>query len=351
MNRKIIFIAAFALLFGVSAFAQTPTSTPMPTPTVEKTVTLDGGPTFPPKPDSTNALKLLTPANLDTILNEAAKQIAFYQETFKNLLATETKTFERFDKEEEIKDQTVVKSIFLVYQSAKDATKTYELRNVLKVDDKLIPDSQARAEKFLEELKKTDNTQKELDKIENESSRYDPTLEINGYTLNQAIPLADNLRPVFEFKLLEPETAADGDAYVVSYRQTKKSSFIVVDGKRDNAKGVGAVYNTDLPDALKKNDVFLRGKLWIDKQTFQIRREERELIAQPSEPVVAFKTEFEYQPSQYEIFVPKKITFTENRLKRVSKNDNFKATKNTIVTFDYTEFKKTDSDVRLLDEN
>ena len=321
MNRKIIFIAAVVLLFGISALAQTPT--PMPTPM--------------PAP---------TPANLDTILNEAAKQTQFYQETFKNLLATETKTFERFDKEEEIKDQTIVKSIFLVYQSAKDANRTFELRSVLKVDDKAIPDSQARAEKFLEELKKADNTQKELEKIEKESGRYDPTLEISGFTLNQGIVLAKNMRPVFEFKMLDAETNADPDAYIVSYRQTKKSPFVIVNGKAGDTKEIYTLYNTDIPGALEKNDAFLRGKLWIDKQTFQIRREERELTIQIAEPLVAFKTVFEYQPSNYEIFVPKKITFTENRLKRASKNDNFNATKNIVATFDYSEFKKTDSDVR-----
>ncbi len=330
MNKKIIFIAAFALLANVYASAQTPT----------------------PTPDSmTMPMSAPTPANLDTILNEAAKQTAFYQETFKNLLATETKTFEKYDKQEEIKNQTVIKSIFLVYQSAKDASKTFELRNALKVDDKPLPDSQARAEKFLEELKKTDNTQKELEKIEKENGRFDPTLEISGFTLFQGIALAGNLRPVFEFKLLEPEAASDGDAYVVSYRQTKKSPFIIIDGKSGQTAGLSAVYNTDIPDALKKNDVFLRGKLWIDKQTFQIRREERELVIQTAEPIVAFKTVFEYQPSQYEIFVPKKITFTENRLKKISKADNFVATKEIIATFDYSEFKKTDTDVRLLDEN
>src|SRR4051812_15644257 len=87
-----------------------------------------------------------TPVSLDNILSEAQKQSENYRETFRNLLADEVKTFEEFDKRGEPERRTTVRSSFLVYQSGKNQTATAELRNVLEVNGKLIPDSQKRGE-------------------------------------------------------------------------------------------------------------------------------------------------------------------------------------------------------------
>src|SRR5262245_6887801 len=94
-------------------------------------------------------------ANLETILTEARKQTVNYQETFKNLLAIETKTFEEYGKDGEVKYQNVVESNFLVYQSSKDRKISSELRNVIKVDGKLVPNSKERSERLFAELQKT----------------------------------------------------------------------------------------------------------------------------------------------------------------------------------------------------
>lgn len=317
--RKKFFCTAFLItLFAVGIFAQTPT----PTPT----------------------------ADLETILTEADKQTDFYQQTFKDLLATETKTFEKFDKNGELKDETAVESIFLVYQSVKDANKTVELRNVVKVDNKLVPDSQTRADKFLSELQKASTAEKELEKIEKESLRYDKTLRIIGFTLNQAIALSANLRPIFDFKLLGTENIQGNEVYVVSYQQTKKSPFILINKNAGDINEAYTEYDIDIPGALKKNDVFLRGKLWIDARTFQLWREERQLAIQTSEPLVAIETVLEYSPSEYEILVPQKITFTENKIKKISKTDDYGAAKNLQAAFDYSKFRKTNVEVNIIDE-
>jgi hypothetical protein len=47
-------------------------------------------------------------------------------------LAVETKTFEKYDKNGELKDETVIESNFFVYQSSKDEKTSAELRNVIK---------------------------------------------------------------------------------------------------------------------------------------------------------------------------------------------------------------------------
>jgi hypothetical protein len=326
MIKKFICAAVLIASMSFCAFAQTPSPTPQILPQMSP-----------------------TPANLETILAEAAKQTGKYRETFNDLLATETKAFEKFGKNGEPKDRKTIESNFFVYQSSKDGKTSSELRNVIKVDDELVPESQARADRFLAELQKTTTVEKELEKIQDEGLRYDKTFKISGLTLYEAVALSDNLRSVFDFKLLGTETYQDREVYVVSYQQTRKSPFITVNEKKSKEQGLKVDFDANLPGSLKKTDAFLRGKLWIDAQTFQIWREERQLAVQTAHPIVAQEIVFEYQPSEYEILVPKKIVFTENNIKKAGDNE-FAATKNTRVSFDYSKFRKTNVDVQIIDE-
>lgn len=318
-----IFLLALFIFSSVSVFAQDTQTTPTTQP---------------------------TPASLETILNEAAKQSLNYRETFKDLLATETKTFEDFDKNGNVDDTTTVESNFLVYQSSKNG-QTAELRNVVKVDEKPIPDSQERANRFLGELQKAKTAEKELEKLQDESSRYDKSLKISGFTLYEAIVLDDNLRPNFEFTLNGAENFQGRNVYVVAYRQTRKTPFITVNEKAGKEEGFRADFDVIIPGSLKKIDKFLQGKLWIDAQTFQLVREQRQVAVQTSPPIIVQETLFEYEPSQYEILVPRKITFTDFTVKKGSDKSNFSTVKNAQMTFDYSEFKRTNVDIEILDDD
>ncbi len=330
MTKKIIYTAILTALTAVCTAAQKPAPKPVKQP--------------PPLVSS-------APVALETILNEATKQITVYRETFRDLLATETKTFENYGKDGELDESSKVESIFLVYQSAKDNSSTTELRNVVKVDDKLVPNSDARSDRFLAELQKTSTTQKELEKVEKESLRYDDTLKISGFTLYEAITLSENLRPAFDFKSDGTETIDGSETYVVSYRQTKKSPYITVNEKPSEAKGGNVYFDADIPGALKKTDKFIIGKLWIDVQTYQIRREQRQLVIQTPTPIIANETIFEYAPSEFGILVPKRISFTENDIKKLSRSENYEAVKDLTVNFEYSKFRKTNVDVKILDDD
>ena len=319
-----LFLMALTVV-GVSA------QTPMPSPSSQMSAQVSA-----------------TPVGLESILAEAEKQAVNYQETFKNLLATETKTFEEYDKNGNPKNQTTVESNFFVYQSAKNKNVSSELRNVTKTDGKLVPDSQTRADRFLAELGKTTTAEKELEKIQDEGSRYDKTLKINGLTLFEAISLDNGLRSSFDFKLLGSENYQGTEVYVLSYQQTKKSPLITINEKSSNDKRIRAGFDVSLPGSLKKNDVFLRGKLWIDKRTFQIWREERQLVVQTATPIVAMETVLEYQPSEFGILVPKKVSLLSNFIKKNS--NKFTAAKDTRVVFDYSKFRKFNVDVQILDD-
>jgi hypothetical protein len=289
--------------------------------------------------------------NLDTILSEAQKQTELYRETFRDLLAVETKTFAEFDKNGEVDENTLVKSDFLVYQSGKNNKVTTELRNVLEVNEKPVPNSQKRSNEFLAELAKEETLEKELKKIQKEGAKYDKTLEVYGLTLNEGVILAPNLRSSFDFKLVGKENYQSADVFVISYRQTKKSPYVVTDGKESFSDESSLFFDVDIPGSFKKNDVFVNGKLWVDSKTFQIWREEQELVVQAAEPLIALTTDFEYQASDYGILVPKEITVTYFDLKKQKNSEKYGSQKEASVSFEYSKFRQTNVDIKVLDDS
>lgn len=288
--------------------------------------------------------------NLETILSEAYKQTESYREAFRNLLAEETKTFEEYDKNGNVNEKTAVKSNFLVYQSGRDAKTTAELRNVIEVNGKLVPNSQKRSNDFLSELEKETTLEKELKKIQDEGAKYDKTLEVYGLTLNEGVVLNPKIRPYFDFKFLGSENYQGNDVYTVEYRQTKKSPYTVVNEKPTVNDALGFDFKLNIPAALKNNDKFMHGKLWIDAKNFQIRREEQKLTVQATEPTVLLSSNFEYQSSDYGLLVPKTISVTTYELKKQKGDGRFVPVKDTTVNFDYSKFRQTNVEVKILDD-
>jgi hypothetical protein len=289
-----------------------------------------------------------TQPTLEEILNQAEQQTANYQETFRNLLAAETKTFIDFDKNGQEKSRNTVEADFLVYQSSKNNKVSFELRNVKNVDGKPIPNSQENSDSFFAELNKASTLRSELEKIQKSSSKYDKTLDVSGLTLYEGIIFSQNLRPYFEYKLDGRENYQGQDVFVISYWQTKQSPFISINGKRTDPNNPSLEFDVDIPGGIKKEEVFLRGKFWVDANTYQIWREEREVVGQGSELAVLLKTDFDYQASNYGILVPKQIILLFNQVRK--KDGKYTAVKDLQIIFDYTNFRRTETDVKILDD-
>lgn len=285
---------------------------------------------------------------IDEILLQAEKQTTEYQETFRNLLAVETKTFIDFDKNENVGKENKVESNFLVYQSSKNNKLSFELRNVISVDGKPIPNSQEKADTFFAELNKTSTLRSELEKIQKTSSKYDKTLEISGLTLYEGIILSPNLRQYFDFQLKGIEGYQGKEVFVLNYRQNKPSPYILINKKGADLSNPSLEFDVEIPGNLKKNELILQGKLFIDTQTYQIRREERELVIKIDEPEVLLKTELNYQDSEYGILVPQEIVLWLNQAKK--KDGKFITVKDSKIIFNYSKFRKTETDVKILDD-
>lgn len=287
-----------------------------------------------------------TPAlSTNEILNKAVEQITLYISTFKNLISNETKTFEIYDKKGEVKKRRTVGSSFIVYQLSKGEGRPAEYRNVLAVDGKALEKTDERAQDFFERVAKTESSGKELAQIEKESLRYDEELMITGLTLFQALALANNLRPQFEFKLDGKQKLEGAEVYVVSYRQSGASSDITLNSdeeKPGNRITLNFEVETDGTPVLNER---MRGKFFIDAATFRLWREEREITVQPpgfDEPLVVVREDFDYQNSDFGILVPKKITHAQYRLKTKEKT----VIKEVQVTFEYSKFSRSDVEVK-----
>jgi hypothetical protein len=287
------------------------------------------------------------PVSLETILTEAEKQTLIYRNNFNNLLAEEIKTFEDFDKNGEIKKTRRIESNFLVYQSVKLPEANTEYRNVTKVDGKPIGNAEKRAEDFFKDVLNSSSSEKELEKIQKESSRYDTNLEIKGLTLHQAPVLASHIRAGLNFTLAGEETLENRSVYVIDYIQNNKIPYVVFDNSKTTPGKLFLRYSLDLPKQFRKNEPFLSGRLWIDKETFQVLAEQRNVsvrLENKSEPVTVMAMSFNYQFSELGVLTPKKIVLTDYNI-RIRK-DEFSVAKGNIATFEYTKFSLSDVEVQ-----
>lgn len=285
-----------------------------------------------------------SPGELSLILGNAEKQAVEYQKGFKDLIAKETKTFENFKPGGELRRQKVIESNFLVYESKRDERVVSEFRNVTTVDGKAVSKKVNSSTEFFADVRRSGSIEKELKKIQKQSAKYDDTLEIEGLTLFQAPILSHNLRPYFTFELIGKAEIGGSNVDVISYVQTKDSPFISTNPK--NADDLTIVY--ELPNALKKFQIRLSGKLWIDSETFQLWREERNLTVQTEKPFRLISTEFEYSTGNYGILLPKSIQLVQFRYESKSQIAGLIETR---VRFEYSEFTKTKVEIEILDDD
>lgn len=282
---------------------------------------------------------------IDEIVKNAEIKSAEYVAAFKNLLAEEKKTFLVYEKDGDVKKQRIVRSTFIVYQLSKSDGQIVEFRNILAVDNKNLTESDNRAQDFFEKLVKSESSAKELESIEEESLRYDDDIKLNGLTLFQSVPLAENIRKSLQFTFNGVEMLDGHRVYVLTYLQVTPNPDILVNSKA-SANGRKNVLSYDIDLGYKQNtNASLRGKFWIDAETFQTRREVRVLAIQPEKFTSDFPVsviDFEYQNSEFGILTPKKITYIDYRVDKKNKATEIDLR----AIFEYSRFSQADVQVK-----
>ena len=139
--------------------------------------------------------------------------------------------------------------------------------------------------------------------------------------------------------------STDGGPMIrLDYEQTGESPYITVN--RGSTSGEEAVVSFEIDD--NSREAFngrLRGSLWVDAESKRVVHEVRELTVRPAgfvRAVLISRVVLEYQPSEFGINTPAKIThefFTLIRKQQRSKLD-------VRAVFEYTRFSRPDVDVK-----
>ncbi len=283
--------------------------------------------------------------NLETIIRRASEESLKYLETFKNLIANEKKTVEILRENGSVKRTRTIESNFIAYQLSKNAGRIVEYRNITAVDGKRIADADSRAEAFFERLAKAETSADELERIRKESFRYDDDIEVDGATLFQGIPLYKNPSDVIRFEISGSDFIDNNEVIIIKYQQTKQSPSVRLAKSGDLDKEPTAVSVDDGENLKGSQNERLRGTLWLDSKTHQIRREVREFTIQPeghSEPVVISKDDFHYRDSEFGILTPSRIQTVFYKLLR-KKKSSFAEIR---VVLEYTKFTNPDVEVK-----
>jgi hypothetical protein len=270
-------------------------------------------------------------AELKELLRRTLVTLADYRAKFKDLGAQEDQTVEEYDNQGKLTRQRRIVSDLVIYQSQLDPTKMAEYRNVREVDGKAVGKRDERLVNLFKRLTKAESFQKELERINREGQRYDHSYSMSGLTLNQGLLLYENMHQFFQFIDAGRERINGREVIVIQYQQFAQTPDLNTEFKK-------------LPPDLKGAEPFYRGRLWLDAETAQIRREERELtlrIPSVKDPLVVYRFEFEYADSRFGILTPQRIVWKifDNGRTTDKGPELLLSAK---VTFDYSNFQRFD---------
>jgi hypothetical protein len=236
---------------------------------------------------------------LEELVPMARLRVSEYKAKFKDLAADEEQQVEEYDSEGKLKQQRRIVSDLIIYQSQLDASVTIEYRNVRAVDGVPVAKRDERLVNLFERLAKAGSVKKELDRINRESRRYDLGHSAYGMTLNQGLPLDESVRESFQFKLAGREQVNGHDAIVLEYQQVSQTPYIRI--------------KLSLPPVLKGAEALYRGRLWLDAETAQLRREEREItlrLPSLSHPLIWTRYDLDYDDSRFGLLTPQRIVIS-----------------------------------------
>ena len=266
--------------------------------------------------------------SIEELVKKAGLRRSEYIEAFKDLNAQEIQRVEEYD-DNGLKRRREIVSDLIVYESPLSKLSAVEYRNIRLVDGKPVGGREHRAEQLFARLLKASSLKKELERINDESRRFDLGTSFYGFTLNQGLPLDETVSRHYRFTLYGREQIDGHEVLRIDYQQISPMAEMV--------------YNLTLPDKLKGAEPLYRGRLWLDRDTLRLRREERELtINHPSlnSPLTFVRFEFKYADSRFEILTPTHInitTFSRGHQKADGSPELFTGGK---VEFEYGSFSR-----------
>lgn len=282
--------------------------------------------------------------NAADVLSSALAALREYQITFRNLTATETRGFEIFDSAGHLKMRRQVISIFIVFPLAQNPNSAEEFRHIIAVDNKPVADAEKRAESFFEKIARSQNDAHLRQQIQKESLRFDP-VEVIGYTTSPGICLFENLRNFFRYDEVGDEIL-DGHRTIRIYCEQNFATDAIRlsrPGARPDSNVAADIDSDGQTEHL--GDLRLRASLWIDRDTFRLRREIREfsvLNYKTQKRSVIQHAEFTFRDSGFGILTPQRILIDLFRPLR----KRFEMSREARIEILYSEFSKPDVEIK-----
>jgi hypothetical protein len=143
--------------------------------------------------------------------------------------------------------------------------------------------------------------------------------------------LDESVRAAFQFTVVGREQLNGRDVIVLQYQQVAQSP--------------GITMKLSLPSVLKGAEPLYRGRLWLDAETAQLWREEREwTLRHPSvaTPLIFMRFEFEYVGSRFGILTPQRIVVSTYNNGRTGADKLPELVLGGKVTFEYSSFRRFD---------
>lgn len=262
------------------------------------------------------------------LISRAAARRREYMERFKDLTTEETQRVEEYG-DEGVKRRREVVSDLIIYPSQQDSSSMFEYRNVRAVDGRAVAGRDRRVEQLFGRLAKADSRKNELERIRRESRRYDLNYSFYGMTIDQGWPLDESVRRFFRFTVAGGERIDGHDVVVLRYEQASQIP--------------GQDLKLSLPERLKGAELLYRGRLWLDRDTARLRREEREwMLKLPTTPtpLTYIKFEFSYADSRFDILTPTRITISTYNRGRDLPGGGAELSLGGRVVFEYGEFRR-----------
>ena len=283
------------------------------------------GPSFGQQPTHPQ----LNSAELQELIRRAGLIVSEYRAKFKDLTADEEQKVEEYDGEGKLKRQRRIVSDLIIYQSQLDTSLTAEYRYVREVDGVAVAKREERLVNLFNRLAKADSVKQELDRISRESRRYDHRYSFYNLTLNQGLFLDESLLSSFQYTDAGRERINGRDVIVLQYQQLAQSP--------------GITTKLSLPSMLKGAEPLYRGRLWLDAETAQLWREERELtlrLSSLNHPLILMRFEFKYVGSSFGILTPQRIVWSTYDNGRTGANKMPELMLGGKVTFEYSSFRR-----------
>ena len=266
------------------------------------------------------------PGDLDGLITRVASAAKQYAMVFHDLVAEETMLLEVFDQSGRVTKRREISSDLVVYTS-RDSTDTAEYRDVRAVDGKPVEKRSERALDLLTRASRSASTKKELDLINREGQRYDIGFHFSGMTIGQP-GIWFEKREAFRIESAGRAQLGGHEVVVLDYQE--------IDQKHLHSDA----------EFYKRNGFSLsvmRGRLWIDAATSQLRQQRFELGAVHPllvEPVIIFRQEATYTESRFGILVPERVMYEGYERGKGAKNQPpsfFRVARNTCT---YGTFRK-----------